>query len=553
MKLLIRFMICSLLFLQACKKDSQTTSPDLNISGFGPVAVATGDAVSIYGSGFDPNPDNNVVSFNGVNGEVASASPNRLQVIVPLLTTSGKITVSAHGKSVTSSQTYTIVNVLQGTYASSFILTPDKKYLLRGAVVFNSKLIIGAGTVIYGEKLSHASLTAKDIDFEGTADKPIIFTSDQAPGSRYPGDWTGLIINNSGTDPKNNGILPVGTMEYVRIEYAGYGSGAPGIGQGTALNLVLAPNSILQYIQTSYSAGAGISLNGTGQFNTVGGFIHHIVAFGCLGSDFLLTGNGVVAQYGFGLKDPYYAAVAKGDGIVVANVASSNVTSQLSNFTLVGYNPDARNILNLGPTITNNAGSGIRLGINYVNPANGGYPANAYGGQVAIYNSVIAASWQAGVNIANNAALTNYESANFPCMIRNSFITGTSAAQLPVLGGAFGFYLTPANNLNGVFTNNAASASKRALFASFNDTTRVLSFSGGKDDLGIKTLTDYSRLNNPGVLPASGSLLLNSASFPLGSYAINPFFNKDVTFVGAFGTQDWTKPWCNFSPQTTQY
>lgn len=538
MKILFSSIIFALLFLQACKKDSLNTYSGLSISGFGPVAVATGDPISIYGSGFDPNPDNNIVSFNGVNGEVATASPNRLQVIVPLLTTSGKITVTVHGKNVTSTQTYNIVNVLQGTYSTNLILTADKKYLLRGPVVFNSKLIIQAGTVIYGEKQSHASLTAKDVDFEGTPEKPIVFTSDQAPGSRYPGDWTGLTINGPGTDPKNSSIvLPTGTLEYVRIEYAGYN-------QATALNFVLGPNSVIQYVQASYSGGGGIQLNSNGQFNTTGGFIHHIVAFGCLGSDFLLTASNIVAQYGLGLKDPYYAAIGGGDGIAVVNRDQSGPITVLSNFTMVGYNPDARNILNVGSTITNNAGSGIHYGVNYIDYYSG--PVSSDGGGFSIYNSVIAASWQAGVDFVDNA-WTDYDTTT----IRNNFITGTSPAYLPVQGGAIAYYTILANG-NGVF-NDISNSAQRAAFASMNDTTKVLSFSTGRDELGIKSLTDYNHLNNPGVLPAAGSPLLQSASFPTGSTADNPFINKDIKYVGAFGTQDWTRPWCNFNPQITQY
>src|ERR1700744_2771871 len=215
-RILLFFLTCSIVFLQACKKDAQNSSSALTVRGFGPVAFASGDAISIYGSGFDTNVANDVVSFNGVNGEVAPASANRLQVIVPLLTTDGKITVIVNGKSITSRQSYKIVNVLQGTYTNSFILTPDKQYLLRGKVVFNSKLIIEAGTVIYGEKLTHGSLTASDIDFEGTQQNPVVFTSDQAPGNRYPGDWTGITLVANFPQNSNYGAAcaPNGIMKY---------------------------------------------------------------------------------------------------------------------------------------------------------------------------------------------------------------------------------------------------------------------------------------------------------------------------------------------------
>src|ERR1700748_561974 len=94
------------LLLSSCKKDRLPASADLNISGYGPLKFASGDAISIYGSGFDPNPDNNTVLFEGMPGEVATATPNRLQVIVPSLTASGKITVKVSGKTVISNLSY---------------------------------------------------------------------------------------------------------------------------------------------------------------------------------------------------------------------------------------------------------------------------------------------------------------------------------------------------------------------------------------------------------------------------------------------------------------
>src|SRR6202000_552929 len=130
--------------------------------------------------------------------------------------------VRTHGQTATSDQSFLIVNVLQGTYIDNLTLTADKKYLLRGDVVFNSKLIIEAGTVIYGEKLTHGSLSCGNLDFQGTADKPIVFTSDQAPGRRQPGDWGGITAFIGPGYLKPIPPPPSGIIEYVRIEYAGY-------------------------------------------------------------------------------------------------------------------------------------------------------------------------------------------------------------------------------------------------------------------------------------------------------------------------------------------
>jgi len=541
-RILLFFVMCTVVFLQACKKDTINSSSALAVSGFGPVAFASGDAISIYGSGFDVNVANDIVSFNGVNGEVATASPNRLQVIVPLLTTDGKITVTVNGKSVTSQQSYKIVNVLQGTYTNSFILTPDKQYLLRGNVVFQSKLIIEAGTVIYGEKLTHASLTASDIDFEGTQQNPIVFTSDQAIGSRYPGDWTGITLTTAFSQ-SGYGAAPNGIMKYVRVEYAGYT--VPGSATlGAAINLGIGQNGTYEYLQTSYSSATGIRVtgifdNGGGQ-NASGSYIHHIVALGCMGDDFRLEAYGVTMQYGLGLKDPYFAANTYGNGLRSASF-SGTVINLVSNFTLIGYNPDARNILNTGSDVTNNAGSPIVIGDLTTSFSQLTYT----GDNIAIYNSVAAGGWRAGVSI-RNGTLPNVA-------IRNCYISGTASQLLPQRAGAFGALYAPNGASLYQYYTDISNNPDRATFAQYNDTTKLLSFSASKDDLGIKGLTNYQNLNKPTVLPASDSPLLTGASFPLGSPIDNPFINKDVPYVGAFGTEDWTAGWCNFNPQNTKY
>src|ERR1700748_1974516 len=110
MKSFLKILLLPLLSLAACKKDNNSYST-LRISGLGSVAFASGDAISIYGSGFDTIPGNNIVTFNGVASEVAAAPPDQLQVIVPLLVDAGKITVRTHGQSAVSTQTYNIVNV----------------------------------------------------------------------------------------------------------------------------------------------------------------------------------------------------------------------------------------------------------------------------------------------------------------------------------------------------------------------------------------------------------------------------------------------------------
>ena len=73
-------------------------------------------------------------------------------------------------------------------------------YVLRGAVFVRDggTLNIQAGTWVIGEAGSVGSLVVERggrLNAVGTREQPIVFTSDQAPGTRARGDWGGLIIN----------------------------------------------------------------------------------------------------------------------------------------------------------------------------------------------------------------------------------------------------------------------------------------------------------------------------------------------------------------------
>jgi hypothetical protein len=106
---------------------------------------------------------------------------------------------------------------------------------------------------------------------QGTADQPILFTSEAPVGSRQAGDWGGVIVlgrapnfegenvtiegltaapenQYGGTDPADNS----GVLRYVRIEYAGYqlsqdneinGLTMGSVGSGTTIDHVMVTNT----------------------------------------------------------------------------------------------------------------------------------------------------------------------------------------------------------------------------------------------------------------------------------------------------------------------
>ncbi|WP_437605322.1 hypothetical protein WMF20_29855 [Sorangium sp. So ce834] len=123
--------------------------------------------------------------------------------------------------------------------------TADKCYLMKGIVFVErgATLTIEPGTTIMGEKVSLATLVVKPgakINAKGTADEPIVFTSQGEKGDRAAGDWGGVIllgeapVNVEGGKATVEGITGKGTeyggnkpednsgvLEYVRIEFSG--------------------------------------------------------------------------------------------------------------------------------------------------------------------------------------------------------------------------------------------------------------------------------------------------------------------------------------------
>jgi hypothetical protein len=109
-------------------------------------------------------------------------------------------------------------------------------------------LTIEPGTRILGRSGSALFvLPGGRIVADGTADRPIVFTSEKAAGSRKPGDWGGLIVvgrgiinrtgtvelEGAGTNTANhvvtynggtNNADDSGVLRYVRVEFAGFGA-----------------------------------------------------------------------------------------------------------------------------------------------------------------------------------------------------------------------------------------------------------------------------------------------------------------------------------------
>lgn len=162
------------------------------------------------------------------------------------------------------------VIVVTGEVTDSETWVNTNYYVLRGAVFVRNAatLNIQAGTRIIGESGSVGTLIVERggrLMALGTAQAPIVFTSDQAIGKRARGDWGGLILNGrapvnleggegagegdtgvyGGSDANDNS----GILRYVRVEFSGIefspdnelnGIAFQGIGRGTQVEFVQA-------------------------------------------------------------------------------------------------------------------------------------------------------------------------------------------------------------------------------------------------------------------------------------------------------------------------
>ena len=195
--------------------------------------------------------------------------------------------------------------IVSGEITQNTTWTNNNIYIISGWLYVRdgAALTIEPGTLIKGDFATKGALIVErgaKLYADGTAEQPIVFTSQKAPGERYYGDWGGIILcgkasinvpENVGNgtaageniieggvgsiyggganpdDDDNSGIL-----RYVRIEYGGIafqpnseinGLTCGGVGRGT----------IIDHVQVSYS--------GDDSFEFFGGTVNctHLVAY----------------------------------------------------------------------------------------------------------------------------------------------------------------------------------------------------------------------------------------------------------------------------------
>ena len=382
---------------------------------------------------------------------------------------------------------------ITGNITTNTTWTANNIYLLQGAIFVKNGavLTIEPGTVIMGDKNIAGSglfiVQGSQIMAQGTESAPIVFTSNQAPGSRAPGDWGGIIILGSGANNQANGIANIeglaptadtqfggglnpdnndnsGVLTYVRNEFGGYAYQQDKEINGFTFGSV-GKATIMHHLQVSYCNDDAFEWFG-GNVNAT-----HLVSFRNLDDDFDTDyGFQGLIQFALIVRDPSLAdnpSISTSEGFEsdndqTASAATPQTSPIFSNVTAIGpYRGNLSNVIAAGHR------RGARLRKNTA---------------LRLYNSIFM-DFQRGIHIDGSGAESN--ATNGLLKYKNNIVAGTQAGKT--------------TERNSTSTFNIIS-----WFAANNNDSLV-------STTGILT-TPYDYLN-PDYRPAAGSIALSNASF----------------------------------------
>lgn len=467
------------------------------------------------------------------------------------------------------------VNVLEGTLATQ-TLDPAKPYLLKGQVFIPNgvTLNVPAGTVIKGDKATKATLIVQPggkLVAEGTSTNPVVFTSAQAVGERDRGDWGGIVMLgnafvNQPAKPAIEGITPTqtygsslaeaatpatnatensGSLEYVRIEYAGIeltpnnetnSLTMGGVGNGTTV----------EYVQVSFGGDDGFEWFG----GTVNG--KYLVSLSTWDDDFDTDyGWGGNVQFGLVVRNPFFADQSgsnafesdnQGNGNTIAGICDGSTTAGCTRGVF-------SNITVLGPRDQQSRS----ISANYQNAAH-----IRRRTAISIFNSFFA-GYRVGIRVDDQGTLDNLNSgagkhAYNVLSVPGTTLVGTSTSAsdaafatgltIPpdATGNATAISTYWTNNSNGVFNNVTANT----VFTDLGVSASLF--------WGASTTSTYpSNPNFALVAGVAGANNLNSGANFSDPKLPGSFFTT-TTYRGAFSASaDWTDGWSEFQPLNKAY
>jgi hypothetical protein len=408
---------------------------------------------------------------------------------------------------------------------STQTLDASKKYTLVGLVYVTSgqTLTIPAGTVVYGDKASKAALVIArggKLVATGTSSNPVVFTTNAPAGYRNAGDWGGIILLGKATT--NNGPNAViegptdftignlggsdnglyggsddadnsGTLQYVRIEYAGIAY-QPNVEINSLTFGAVGNGTTIDHIQASYG--------GDDSFEWFGGTVNakYLVAYKGWDDDFD-TDNGFrgKVQFGFALRAASLADQSGSNGFESDNNAAGDgltpqTAAMFSNITI------------LGPyTFSNNISGNFKHGAHVRRNS-----------AESIYNSII---------VGFPTAAVNFDKTSGSLKVKNNFFANNKVKALFTAGNS--------NDTTGFYAANKWSASANTII----DTTAAES--------SVAFLKAAS-------LPTTGAIFDSSLPGMDNSFWTNVSY-KGAFGTTPDASWNWNAGWLNWTPASTNY
>lgn len=235
---------------------SRGASSQFRVISFAPTRGKSGDTVTIFGSGFIPDPARNTVSFNGIPATIASASTSSLVVTVPAGVTTGPIAVSNANGSAATAQPFTVI-------FPPVITAVTPAAVRRGAAT---------RVTISGEQLS----TARTVSFDQAGittrivpgASPAALSVDLTVAGTVPlGAYGFSVTNDAGTTPSASVTVTVTTdllgdvITLTRPLSVQLRAADPNAPPGNALSIVRSAVSV--HLPAPASGGPGDTLSAT--------------------------------------------------------------------------------------------------------------------------------------------------------------------------------------------------------------------------------------------------------------------------------------------------
>jgi len=466
--------------------------------------------------------------------------------------------------------------------------------LLVGQVFVKSGavLTVPAGTVIKGDKASKAALVVEpggQLVCNGTAEKPVVFTSAQPANGRDRGDWAGILLLgsawvNQDTKPSIEGISPSvlygsskaenatpatnadqssGTLNYVRIEYAGIELTPNNETNGLTMGAV-GNGTTIDHVQSSYG--------GDDSFEWFGGTVNakHLVSFSTwdddLDTDFGYRGN---VQFALVVRYPFYADQSGSNAFESDNQGNANATNgcdfTFASGQVTGGSTEGctqvvfSNVTVLGPKDVNSR----TISGSFQNTMHIRRRTN-----ISIFNSYLS-GFTTGLRIDDDATIAAYNSGYGK--LKNNVLLVTTYKEVGTTSGEIGsVYSTntgsgasagDATPVKAIWTNvdndnivdHPASAAVQWAAVAGTPAGSVLPPYAGYGVL----LANYWGGGAVGAYPTNPDFTIGSGTLATGAdygdAKFGSFFDKTPTYIGAFGSSDWTDSWTEFQPGVKAY